>query len=116
MPSKRIFVIDDDRDVAEALAEVLTVGGYDTRFFTNPVRVVSALDDSVALLIIDHTMPWVSGPDVIRQVRKKHPALPVILMSGYASVADAAKDLGVAFALKPIEPERLLAVAKTVLA
>ena len=50
-------------------------------------------NDPLSLLITDHLMPGMSGAELARIVRHRRPSLPILLLSGYADVADVAPDL-----------------------
>lgn len=114
-----VLVIDDEPVVARAVQRVLQSGGLTVETAGD---VASGLAHpalaSCRLLLCDLMLPDGSGMDVLRAVRARRPALPVVLMTGYATPEHAvAADEGgaAAFIAKPFEAAELLAVVRRVL-
>jgi DNA-binding response OmpR family regulator len=59
-------------------------------------------------VITDHIMPGMSGVEFVRELRKTHPALPVMVISGLEEAQAEYEGLEVQFLLKPVPPEVLL--------
>src|SRR5687768_1715837 len=105
---KTIFVLDDDQDQAELLAEALSGETCRVRAFSDPIRALAALNaDGTDLLIADLSMPWIDGAEVVASARVKRPQLKVILISGYEQAAEIAKRHGLTFFAKPLDLPRL---------
>lgn len=78
----RILVTEDDAALAEALRFSLTQAGYAVDWAANGAAADEALKDSVfALLILDIGLPKLDGYEVLRRVRRRHPSLPVLILS-----------------------------------
>jgi len=114
---KTIFVLDDDPDQAELLAEALDdSSGVQVRAFSDPIRALAALNEEGGdLLIADISMPWIDGVHVVTSARVKHPALKVILVSGAVHGAEIARRFGLPFFAKPLDLEALRAAMRTLL-
>ena len=79
---RHILVVDDDPDICDVLRDRLESYGY---------LVEVALDGHAALLSINHElprglildiqMPHIDGVEVLRQIRERHPLLPVIMIT-----------------------------------
>lgn len=107
-----VLVIDDEPVVRAAVRRVLEANG---------LRVATA-DDAGAglahaslptcrLVICDLMLPDRSGNEVLQEIRRRHPRLPVILITGYATRdhAQRARDAGAAaFLAKPFEAAELM--------
>jgi len=67
----RLLVVDDERDVAEGLAAVLTARGYDVELAFDGRQVLDRLErDPVPdLVLLDYSMPEIDGSEVMRRVR-----------------------------------------------
>jgi len=105
---KTIFVLDDDQDQAELLAEALSSNLWRVRAFSDPIRALAALNsDGTDLLIADLSMPWIDGTEVVASARVKRPQLKVILVSGVEQGVEIAKRLGLTFFSKPVDLPRL---------
>lgn len=83
-----ILVIDDERDVRIVLKEVLQREGYDVTLAVNGREGLEKLESGGAdLVITDVIMPGIDGVATVENVRKSHPEMPVIVMSGGGNVA-----------------------------
>jgi len=101
---KTIFVLDDDPEQAELMAQALTGRGRRVRAFSDPIRALAALTlDGADLLIADLSMPWIDGKDVVASAHLRRPELRIIMVSGYPRGADIAAEEGVPFFSKPID-------------
>ncbi|MCB9634808.1 MAG: PAS domain-containing protein [Sandaracinus sp.] len=85
------FVIDDEKMVRVALARTLRVGGLEPREFSNGADALSILEAGapVTVVLLDLTMPGQNGHQVLAEIRKLHPTLPVVLCSGYHATVPA---------------------------
>jgi DNA-binding response OmpR family regulator len=63
----------------------------------------------VRLVITDHLMPGMTGSEFVRELRKSHPKLPVLVISGLEEAEAEYEGLNVLFRLKPLLPDDLLA-------
>jgi DNA-binding NtrC family response regulator len=105
---RTIFVVDDDPDQAELLAQALAGRGRRVRAFSDPIRALAALTDEGAdVLIADLSMPWIDGKDVVASAHLRRPELIIFLISGYPRGADIAAAEGVPFFAKPVDLEAL---------
>jgi len=105
---RTIFVLDDDPDQAELMAQALAGRGRRVRAFSDPIRALAALgSEQVDLLVADVSMPWIDGKDVVSSAHLRRPELPVILVSGYPRGAEIAAEEGVPFFAKPVDLEAL---------
>jgi DNA-binding NtrC family response regulator len=105
---KTIFVVDDDADAGELLAQALAGPGRRVRAFADPLRALAALTAEEAdLLIADLAMPWIDGKDVIAASRLRRPDMEIIVISGVSRGPEVARGAGVAFFPKPVDLELL---------
>ena len=112
-----ILVVDDDDGIRNLFQDVLETAGYSVRLASDGEQALRILRTAfdVALVITDLVMPNKEGIETIRELRKNHPAVKIIAMSGsFASELDALRYLGADVVLpKPVMPETLeLAVAQ----
>jgi len=111
---KRVLVIDDDLAQASVLAQLLVEEGLDATATADPVAAVADYrPHSLDVVIVDLTMPRLSGSEVIAQLRRRQPDLPAILVSGFSAdhvrVRDVVALPGVAYLPKPIDVSRVVA-------
>jgi DNA-binding NtrC family response regulator len=113
-PVSRIFVVDDEHDIASSLAAILQMSGFSAKFFTRPLEaLISAQLEAPDLLISDITMPDLSGIDLAIQMTTQYPRCKVLLFSGEAATMDllqTAREQGHHFRLllKPAPPSEIL--------
>jgi two-component system nitrogen regulation response regulator GlnG len=91
---KPIWIVDDDQSIRFVLEKALLRESLPTRSFTNPRDVIAALslaneDSGPQVLVSDIRMPGGSGLDLLEQVKKKYPGLPVIIMTAYSDLDSA---------------------------
>jgi DNA-binding NtrC family response regulator len=113
---KTLFVLDDDPEQAELMAQALTGRGRRVRAFSDPIRALAALSsDDPDLLVADVSMPWIDGRDVVASARVRRPELKIFMVSGYPRGADIAAGEGVPFFGKPIDLNALRAAVDAAL-
>jgi len=84
---KPVWIVDDDQAIRWVLEKALARAGVTTRSFSQAQDVLDALQtDMPATLVSDIRMPGGSGLDLLRQLKERHPALPVIVMTAFADL------------------------------
>src|SRR5215470_7695837 len=107
-----LLLVDDEAVLARHLVTILSHEGYDVRHADGVAaaqRAAAATPIDVAL--IDLRLPDGSGLDVLSALVATDPALPVIMMTAYGSVADAVQAIkrGAAdYVQKPFEPDEIV--------
>ena len=94
----RIMIVDDEIQVAEMLAESVTRQGHEAIVVSNGLEGLSVINHrSFDAVFLDIVMPKLNGIELLRRIRERHPALPVIVITGNASAdeVDEARRLGV---------------------
>ncbi len=95
----QIVVIDDDPEMRSMCVDQLEMDGYRVRHFADGREALVFLNggtpeaDQVELVLTDLRMPDVDGLSLLRHFKPKHPDVPVILMTAYASVESAVEGL-----------------------
>lgn len=113
--AKRIFVVDDEKTIADTLAVILRKSGYEASAFYDAETALAQLEScSPELVISDVVMPGMSGLDMAVLIRKRHPTCKVLLFSGQASTLNILEMVGrrgcdFELLAKPIHPTDLLA-------
>jgi CheY-like chemotaxis protein len=101
----RILVVEDEPQVAEYLAEAIRGAGYEAMVALDGTEALDVLAvTQVDGVFLDLVMPGLSGLAVLAQIRKRHPHLPVVIISGNAveEIAAKADELGaIAVLAKP---------------
>ena len=71
--------------------------------------------DPIGLVITDHLMPVMSGPEFVAELRRRGYTLPVIVLSGLPDAEAAYQGLNVVFRLKPFDPDSLIRLVQDLL-
>ena len=117
----KILIADDHRLVIEAVKAKLSELGPDIEFVLamSVDELLAGASDDLDLAMIDLNMPGAEGQAHIDEIRRRHPAVPVIVLSGYEdpAVMRSALERGVlGFIPKAYSPEVMLSAVRLVLA
>lgn len=109
--SKRILVVDDDPDIRQVLLDRLESYGYVVETAVNGRDALDALQGSAFDgMVLDIRMPEINGMEVLRQTRKSHPGLPVVMVTSSMVREHAIEAIGEgaqAYLLKPFDAAQL---------
>jgi len=111
--SSAVLLIDDSAIQAATRQAILRRAGYFVIAALDPVRVLEQLRHDkfpvpVGAAITDHVMPGMSGAEFVRELRRTHPTLPVMVISGEENAELEYAGMNVRFLVKPLLPELLL--------
>jgi two-component system nitrogen regulation response regulator NtrX len=109
-----ILIVDDERDIRDLVAGVLSDEGYECRTAGDSVTALEMIDQRrPSLVLLDvwlHGSPM-DGLEVLDAIKVREPELPVIIFSGHGNIDTAVSAIGrgaMDFIEKPFEAERLL--------
>lgn len=109
---QQVWLLDDDSSILDALAQGLSLEGWQCRTFTDPASLLSQLTpDFAGVIVTDLNMPQQDGLSVLAAILKRDAELPVILLTGYGdvSIAVTAMQAGAySFIEKPVNHSLLL--------
>jgi CheY-like chemotaxis protein len=116
-----ILLLDDNAIQAATRQTILRRSGYFAIAALNPKRALEQLQNGefparIGAVITDHIMPGMSGSDFVRELRKTHPNLPVMVISGLEEAQPEYAGMNVQFLLKPLPPDVLLSHLRNLLA
>lgn len=112
MEKKKALVIDDEQIVLDSVSKILTDENYEVDgSLSGREGLHKALQEEYDVILTDIRMPDIGGMKVLRDAKRAKPFLPVVIITGYASVKSAvqAMKLGAAdYIEKPFTPDQLL--------
>ncbi|MEY2430004.1 MAG: two-component system, NtrC family, response regulator HydG [Verrucomicrobiota bacterium] len=112
----RILIVDDDSGQRSLLNSFLKSQGFDTIAVESGEEALKTLrDQDISMMISDVRMPGMSGLETLRQARKEHAILPVLLVTAYADIREAVgamRDGAVNYLAKPIDLDELVATVQ----
>ena len=100
-----VMIVDDERSLVALAEETLAALGYEPAGFNSSVTALQAFraePQRYDLVLTDETMPDMSGVELLREIRKVRPDLPIVLMSGYSGerLTERARAAGAAEVLR----------------
>jgi DNA-binding NtrC family response regulator len=122
MPSNRVLIADDQKDVLEALRLLLKGEGWEVEAVTSPAGVLQALDQrefDVALIDLNYTRDTTSGGeglDLITEIQGVDSTVPIVVMTAWGSIAGAVEAMRRGardYIEKPWDNNRLVATLRT---
>lgn len=115
----RILVVDDEEALRTVLSSELTSEGYDVRSAGDGDEAIAILaKETFHLVLLDIKMPRMNGFEVLRHLKKHHPATRVVMLTAFADLKNAieSKKLGAEdFVSKPYDLVDLLTTIERVL-
>jgi two-component system nitrogen regulation response regulator NtrX len=115
----RILVVDDEAEIRRSVRMILEYEGHDVQEASSgPEALALVQREPPDLVFLDIKMPGMDGLEVLQKMREMNEALPIVIISGHATVSTAveATKLGAFdFIEKPLSSERVLVTIRNVL-
>ncbi len=107
----RILIIDDEAVIREGIKQTMCLEGYQVELASNGKTGLSKLQkDNFQVVVTDLKMPGMHGIEVLKAIRVLQPDVPVIIITGYATVdsaVEAMKNGAFDYLTKPFLPEQI---------
>jgi CheY-like chemotaxis protein len=116
--TSRILLVDDNQIQSATRRAILEVSGREVCIALEGKQALELLgnsENSIRLIVTDHLMPVMSGPEFVAEVRRRGFTVPVIVLSGLPDAEPAYEGLNVIFRLKPLEPDSLIRLVQELL-
>jgi two-component system alkaline phosphatase synthesis response regulator PhoP len=119
--SKKILVVDDEKDIRDMLSYNLSKEGYEVLTAAEGNAALNiVMNNAIALVILDIMMPGIDGYEVCRQIRSKKNLthIPVIFLTAKSAEVDQILGLELGaddYVQKPVSPRILMARVKSIL-
>ena len=111
MSAGMIVLVDDEEVLLKLFGRIIESLGFRAITFSDPKKALTFIekqDQNPDLVIADFVMPQMSGVELIGEIRKKWPEMPMLCISGMEGSSKLAKKAGcVNFLLKPFSREAL---------
>jgi two-component system response regulator HydG len=117
----KILVVDDEQHQLDTVCRGLFLYGYRCKGVLSVDAALEALvgedGDAFDLVLTDLTMPGSSGVDLIEQILRERPGLPIVVITGLAATReiDIVRTRNIPLLQKPFEPDTLDAVIRQAL-
>jgi two-component system, NtrC family, nitrogen regulation response regulator NtrX len=116
--ASEILIVDDEADIRDLIAGILSDEGYDTRVASDSDSALAALEQRIpSLVVLDIWLQGsrLDGLEVLDVINRKYPDLPVIIISGHGNIetaVSAIKKGAYDFIEKPFKADRLILVLR----
>ncbi|MGZ0782723.1 sigma-54-dependent transcriptional regulator [Pseudomonas saponiphila] len=107
-----VMVVDDEASIRSAVEQWLSLSGFSVQLFSRGEDCLAQLPKNFpGVILSDVRMPGISGLELLAQVQRLDPDLPIILLTGHGDVpmaVEAMRDGAYDFLEKPFSPDTLL--------
>jgi CheY-like chemotaxis protein len=115
-----ILLVDDNSIQSTTRKAILARSGRSVAVASDGRQALALLEEAdenrpVRLVVTDHLMPGMNGPEFVGELRARFPDLPVLVLSGMAEAEDEYENLDVIFRVKPFPPDELLGLVRSLL-
>jgi DNA-binding response OmpR family regulator len=114
--NQNILIVEDDRDLSEAIRDLLQIEGYLVRIAIDGAQALQSIQRTEPdLILLDLGLPNITGEAVCREVKKHYPDIPIIMLTGKSNSSDIVHGLSVGaddYVTKPFETQELIARVK----
>lgn len=119
MTKTTILIVEDDRELREALATTLEIAHYECVTADCAEAAIPVLEKRlIDLVVSDVNMPGMNGHELLDHIHRQFPGVPVMLITAYGQISDAVSAMqsgAVDYIVKPFEPSVLIDSVKRVL-
>ncbi|RLB03574.1 MAG: sigma-54-dependent Fis family transcriptional regulator [Deltaproteobacteria bacterium] len=117
--ANKILVVDDSASTLDAVASKLTEKGYEVIKATNGEEAIGHTDDhDFSVVVTDLMMPGVDGLSLLKHMQEHFPEVPVIVLTGYATIENAVEAMKAGafdYLTKPVKLDEILVVVEKAL-
>jgi DNA-binding NtrC family response regulator len=112
-----ILLVDDNPIQAATRRIILEKAGFHVTVAHNGRKAMElfASPAPFGMVISDHLMPEMGGPELVKELRDRQCALPILVLSGLPDAEEAYEGMDVLFRLKPLPPAELIALVRDTL-
>lgn len=114
--NQNILVVEDDKDLAGAIRDLLQTEGYLVRVASDGAQALQSIQRiEPDLVLLDLGLPNITGEAVCREIKKLHPETPIVMLTGKSTSEDVVHGLNVGaddYVTKPFETQELVARVK----
>ena len=108
---KKILVVDDEKIIRASIQRIFRYTDIEVLEAESAEEALKMIDDEIGVVLSDISMPGMGGVALADEIRKSHPGLAVILMTGVDSNSPATKDWkesgAIKLLLKPFDIDEL---------
>ena len=104
---EKVLLVDDEDEFVETLAERMRTRGMEVSTSNSGANALQLVDEEdFDVVVLDLKMPGIDGLEALKRIKHRRPDIQVVLLTGYASVAngvEAIKEGALEFLEKPVD-------------
>jgi CheY-like chemotaxis protein len=110
-----ILIVDDNPIQAVTRRLILEKAHFPVVIADDGASALARFDsgEQFGMVITDHCMPEMTGPELVRKLRERSLTLPIMVLSGLPEAESEYEGMDVCFRLKPIQPQELIELSRT---
>ncbi len=116
---KTVLVVDDEAFIRDVIGQHVEEAGYRVLAASGGAEALSIMQRNLPdVVLLDLKMPGMDGPTTLKEIRKVHGAIPVIIVTGYPEsdlMADTLDYCPITLLAKPLDPEVVVETVEAVL-
>jgi CheY-like chemotaxis protein len=115
-----ILLVDDNAVQTATRRAILCRSGRTVAVANSAAEALTMLESrelqsSLGLVITDHLMPGMTGPQFVKALRERMPQMAILVLSGLPDAESEYENLDVVFRMKPLDPEQLIHLVQSLL-
>ncbi|GGH14233.1 response regulator [Silvibacterium dinghuense] len=120
MSSAEVLIVDDNAVQSATRKAILERAGRVVAVASGAAQALGMLEaeefrSSLSLVITDHCMPGMMGPEFVHALRERGIGIPVVVLSGMTDAENDYAGLNVTYRIKPFPPDMLIALVTSLL-
>ena len=112
MQGLKVLLVDDEVDFVSTLAERLEIRNIEVSYATDGAEALHKVEvEKPNVVVLDMMMPGLGGLEVMQEIKRRHPEIKVILLTGRGSTENGVSGMNLGafdFLMKPVRMEELL--------
>lgn len=112
MVNFKVLLVDDESEFVSTLAERLFLRKIDAKTANDGESAIRMImEDKPDLVVLDIKMPGMSGIEVLKEIKKTEPLLPIILLTGHGSTKEGMEGMKYGafdYLMKPVDIKELI--------
>ncbi len=107
-----VLIVDDETTIIESLEGILSDDGFEVMHAHNGYEALKQIEiHSPDIVLLDIWMPGMDGIETLKEIKKEHPSLPVVMITGHGSIesaVEATKSGAYDFLEKPLSIDKVM--------
>ena len=119
MPSQKILIVEDEKNLRSVLAAILEAEGFSTIQTERAEEALAVMAKELPVLVLtDQRLPGMSGTELLRHIKERWPEIPVLIATAYGEIEQAVQAIKAGaehYLTKPVDEGELVAIIRQAL-